>query len=308
MLGSMRPLSAPPEHHYIPPAGYRRLYLQLQWHGQHFHGWQIQQQGERTIQAVLHRACLRFGDCLVPVASGRTDSGVHAEAMPVHVDVAENWSLPIEKVSRALNAHLPSDVAVNHAQWAPAGFHVRFSCGWRAYRYRIYNTPQRQPLLEGRALWVPSALDVQALQAALLPLIGTHDFAAFASREERQTVRRLYDLRWESLDAHHLTLYIRGESFLRHMVRAIVGTVLQVGRGKMTVDQVQDLLVHGQRSAAGANVAAHGLYFVGADYPKFPELKAGIAPELGAQIAPELGAGIAPELEAQILGEQHDFK
>nr|WP_221277086.1 tRNA pseudouridine(38-40) synthase TruA [Deinobacterium chartae] len=239
--------------------------LEVSWLGTHFAGWQSQARGERTVQDELQRALARLGEAARPVAAGRTDAGVHALCMPLHADVRADWRVPPERLARALNAHLPRDVAVLEAAWAPPGFHARFSCRWRAYRYRVCSAPQRQPLEEGRALWVPGPLDAERMRAAAAHLVGEHDFAAFASREERQTRRRLY-----ALEVHqhgdNLEFFVRGESFLRHMVRALVGTLLEVGQGKLDPQAMPGLLVSGARADAGPNVKPYGLYFVGAGY------------------------------------------
>ena len=185
--------------------------------------------------------------------------------MPVHIDVPTGFAVPPDRLARALNAHLPPSVAVLAAGEALPGFHARFSCTERRYVYRLLTAPQRHPLWANRALYVPQPLDVPAMTAAAAHLTGTHDFAAFATQEERQTVRELRGLRvvpgpliWE--------LHVHGESFLRHMVRGLVGTLLLVGQGRLRSDEVADILASRSRAQAGANVPAHGLYFAGASY------------------------------------------
>lgn len=258
------PLPAP---RFRPPDGHRRLRLCVAWDGAPYVGWQSQP-GAPSVQDTLHAAFGRLGaGSLRPVAAGRTDSGVHAEAMPVHVDVPDPFRVPAGRLARALNAWLPPSVAVLEAGEAPPGFHARFSCTERQYVYRLLVTPQRHPLWQGRALHVPGTLDLPAMNAAALRLTGTHDFAAFATQEDRQTVRELRALRvvpgrpvWE--------VQVAGESFLRHMVRGLVGTLLLCGQGRLSPDGVEAVLAGRQRSQAGANVPAHGLYFVGASYPE----------------------------------------
>ncbi len=250
---------------YAPPDGWARLHLELEWDGARFVGWQSQP-GARSVQDTLHAACAALAEAARPVAAGRTDAGVHALCMPAHVDVRLGSLRPTpERLAAALNAHLPPDVAVRSARAAPAGFHARFSCLERAYLYRVLRADARRPLWEGRALRVAAPLDVEAMREAAAPLIGTHDFAAFATREERQTVRELRELRLEER-GELLELHLRGESFLRHMVRGLVGTLLEVGSGRVQADAVQGILLGRDRGAAGRNVPAHGLYFAGARY------------------------------------------
>ncbi|GMA15789.1 tRNA pseudouridine(38-40) synthase TruA [Deinococcus metallilatus] len=256
---------------FAPPPGFERLRLLLAWDGADFAGWQAQRNAP-SVQETLHAALVRLGGAQVarPVAAGRTDTGVHAEAMPAHVDVPEGFRVPPDQLARALNAHLPPSVAVLEARPAPAGFHARFSCTGRRYTYRLLNTPQRHPLWAGRALHVPGPLDVPAMNAAATLLVGTHDFAAFATREDRQTVREVREIAvhpgptvpggsvWE--------VRVAGESFLRHMVRGLVGTLLLVGQGKLGPEEVAEVLAGRERARAGANVPGYGLTFTGASY------------------------------------------
>ncbi|THF70735.1 tRNA pseudouridine(38-40) synthase TruA [Deinococcus sp. Arct2-2] len=251
---------------FAPPAGFVRLRLTVAYHGAQFAGWQSQPH-TRTVQDTLHEAFARLGasGAARPVAAGRTDAGVHAGAMPAHIDVPDSFGLAPQRVARALNAHLPPDLAVLEAAPAPAGFHARFGCTGRAYIYRLWTAQQRHPLWADRALHVSGLLDAGAMNAAAATLIGTHDFAAFATREDRHTVRELRKLEvrttgdlWE--------IDVQGESFLRHMVRGLVGTLLLAGQGHLTPTQTADILQGGQRARAGANVPAHGLTFSGAEY------------------------------------------
>lgn len=249
---------------YAPPPDHQRLYLEVQYLGTHFQGWQMQAQGERTVQAVLHEAIQKFAEAYPPVACGRTDTGVHAENMPVHIDV-KGLRLPISKLKRALNAHLPADVSVLKAELAPQGFHARFSCQWRAYRYDLLLSEDRLPLYETRALRVSHALNLEQMQQAATLLVGEHDFRAFATQEERQTRRIIYDCHLIRSGVH-LSIHIRGESFLRHQIRAIIGTLLLIGSGKMPPADLEALLQGKDRAEAGPNVKPHGLHFLGAGY------------------------------------------
>ena len=253
---------------YSPPANHTRVRLTLAWDGSAFQGWQSQAQGERTLQDTLHAALLRYGPCLRPVAAGRTDAGVHALEMTAHVDVQGGFKVPPERLPRALNLHLPDDLRVLEAHKAPVNFHARHSCSARRYVYRIGRSAQPHPLEMERSLWVLGPLDLEQMKQASRLLVGRHDFAAFATREERQTVRDLYALEWRETAflTPTLELHLRGESFLRHMVRAIVGTLLEVGQGKRSIQSVSELLERGARPTAGRNVDAHGLYFAGAEY------------------------------------------
>lgn len=250
---------------YTPPAGSIRLKLTVAWDGAAYAGWQSQPRLP-SVQDTLQGAFSRLTtDVFRPVAAGRTDAGVHAEAMPVHVDVPVSFGVPLPRLARALNAHLPPTLAVLEAGAAPPGFHARFSCTERRYVYRLLCAPQRHPLWAGRALHIFAPLEVTAMNTAAAALTGTHDFAAFATQEDRQTVRELRALRVVP-DGEIWEIHVVGESFLRHMVRGLVGTLLLVGAGRLEAGAVADILASGERAQAGANVPAHGLYFSGASY------------------------------------------
>ena len=252
------------------PEGWRRLKLILEWDGTNFAGWQVQAKGERTVQGVLERALEPLGVSTRPMAAGRTDAGVHALGMVAHVDVQHQIS--VENVRRALNARLPEDVRVLSCFEVGEDFHSRFSCAWRSYTYRILNARTQSALERHRALWVPQRLEVAPMRHAARHLEGEHDFAAFASQEERQTVRTVFSCDVRSLpiqrssDEQLIEIHVVGESFLRHMVRGIVGTLLEVGLGKLESSQVAQVLISKDRAQAGKNVSPHGLYFLEAGY------------------------------------------
>ncbi len=258
------------------PEGWRRLKLILEWDGTHFAGWQIQAKGERTVQGVLEKALEPLGVCARPIAAGRTDAGVHALGMVAHVDV--EFQFPAENVRRALNSRLPDDVRVLSCVEATDGFHSRFSCAWRSYTYRILNARTQSALERNRALWVPQRLEVAPMRHAARHLEGTHDFAAFASQEERQTVRTIFACDVRSLpiqrksDEQLIEIHVVGESFLRHMVRGIVGTLLEVGFGRLESSQIEQVLSSKDRAQAGKNVGSHGLYFLEAGYQAWSEI------------------------------------
>lgn len=245
----------------------RRWLLTLAWDGRPYAGWQIQNHAS-TVQGSLLEAARALGvaEPVLPVAAGRTDAGVHAEAMPVHWDLPLSLPVSSERLALALNAHLPSDIAVTDAQEVPSDFHARFSCLERRYIYRLWVAPQRHPLWHARALHVHHDLSLPAMNEAAHLLVGTHDFAAFATKEDRSTRRELRRLEVIQQTEHLWEIHVWGESFLRHMVRGLVGTLLLVGRGKLGAGAVMDILQSGERSRAGANVVAGGLYFVGARY------------------------------------------
>lgn len=246
----------------------RRVALGLEYDGTEFAGFQRQAKGERTVQGVLEAALSELpGAVPKVVAAGRTDAGVHALEMVVHYDTED--PVPIERVPMALNTRLPPDLRVLWAKEVPKDFHARKSARWRAYRYRLLLRPEPSALLRHRALWVPEALDLAAMEAALSFFIGEHDFRAFATQETRSTRRTIYAARLRR-EGPELWIEVVGSGFLRGQVRAMVGSLLEVGRKKRPPEWIAELLTQGLRKDAGPTAPAHGLYFLKAGYRPWP--------------------------------------
>ncbi|WP_022798604.1 tRNA pseudouridine(38-40) synthase TruA [Thermus islandicus] len=247
----------------------RRLLLLTEYDGTHFAGLQRQGPGLRTVQGELEGALPGIGALAKAVAAGRTDAGVHALAMPFHVDV--EGKIPVEKVPEALNRLLPEDLKVVGAREVAPDFHARKDALWRAYLYRVLVRPHPSPLLRHRALWVRRPLDLAAIREALPLLLGRHNFLGFAKEEGRQGVRELLEARLEEAEGEaglEVRFYFKGTSFLRGQVRGMVGTLLEVGLGKRPPESLRAVLESGDRRLAGPSAPAHGLYFVEAAYPE----------------------------------------
>jgi tRNA pseudouridine38-40 synthase len=234
------------------------LKLVLEYDGSGFHGW-ARQPGLRTVEGALREAL----DAVYPrwdglAVAGRTDTGVHATGQVASLDV--EGGPPLERSADALNAALPEDVAVLVAEAAPDGFHARFSARSRSYRYRVL-TGRRAPLQARRALWWPRPVDDDALHEAAAALVGEHDFRAFTPTETQHDVfvRDVLDAAW-AREGDRLELTISADSFLRHMVRTIVGTMLEAP------ERVESLLDGAARSDAGLTAPAHGLYLERVEY------------------------------------------
>jgi tRNA pseudouridine38-40 synthase len=245
----------------------RRLKLTIEYDGTLFRGWQVQPTGERTVQGALQAAFAALPGRHGPVhGAGRTDTGVHALAMTAHVD--SDVAIEPRKLRLALNAHLPRDVAVLAVEEVDDAFEAQFGCLYRRYLYRmrVQRDDARGIALDRhRVLSVFRTLDVAAMREAAAAVVGRHDFAAFASRETRSTVRTVYlcELRGEGPELH---LHVAADGFLRTMVRTLVGTLLWVGKGRLSPADFADVLRGRDRGRAGPTVGAQGLYFVEAGY------------------------------------------
>lgn len=255
----------------------QRIALGLEYDGSSFEGWQTQVHG-RTVQDVLEAALAAFADePLATVCAGRTDAGVHARGQVVHFDTTREREL--QSWVRGVNRYLPGQVAVRWARRVPDAFHARFSARVRHYEYWILNDPVRSPLLDRRAGWVFRPLDLPAMQAAGSLLLGTHDFTSFRSSQcqAKSPVRTLSRLEVVAAGAALLQLRFTANAFLHHMVRNIVGTLVEVGTGRREPAWAAAVLAARDRGRAAATFEAAGLYFAGVEYD----------PALGLPIAGE---------------------
>lgn len=244
-----------------------RFALTLEFDGGPFMGLQRQAHGPSVQQAVEDAVYAVTGETVTLHAAGRTDSGVHALAMRVHVDITKKLS-PF-RLMEALNAKLrPDPIAVLACETKPDDWHARFSCIGRAYRYRILNRRAPPTLERGRAWHVARRLDAHAMHRAAQALVGRHDFSTFRSvhcqsQSPVKTLDRL-DIRREG----ELVLIETGaRSFLHHQVRSMVGCLALVGMGRWEEEQVAEALEARDRAALGLNAPPEGLYFVEASYP-----------------------------------------
>ena len=274
------------------------LKLSIQYDGTDFSGSQLQPNG-RTVQGELEAALERLAGSPVRVAlAGRTDAGVHAWRQVAGLDFPEKPGLDSpEAIMTALNGVLPHDVAVTGAEIAPEGFHPRFSAKRRAYRYLLWHSPWPSPLLGRYSLYVRGRLDTEAMSRAAALFEGEHDFAAFAGSgmgvpgDEREggpsTVRTVYEARMHRLDpgancwawdapqpsdapaedeGSLWAIDLVANAFLPQMIRTIVGTLLEVGRGKRTVESISELIESRDRRLAGETARPHGLCLLWVEY------------------------------------------
>ena len=248
---------------------WQRLVLVLEFDGTAFAGWQ-RQANAQGVQEVLEEALARIeGRRIATVASGRTDAGVHAEALPVHADVdAARWRRSPRAYVQGLNQLLPPALRVLAAHAVAADFDARRDCLARVYCYRIWTRPVASALCRWRHWWMPRPLDLSAMHEAACALVGGHAFAAFraagcqAAHPHRFVQRlELHPRPWG------LEILVQADAFLYRMVRFIVGALVEVGLHRRSPDWVRTLIARGAPRPPAA--PAHGLYFVDAIYADF---------------------------------------
>jgi len=236
--------------------------LVIAYDGAAYQGWQVQKTGT-GVQALIETACGKLFPGVKRIqGSSRTDTGVHALGMVAHVEIPRaEFKMSAAKLALALNAHLPEDIRVVSAARCPADFHARFNAKGKQYRYFVWNHRAMNPLLRHTAWHVPLKLDLAAMRAAAKLFPGKHDFKSFAASrnyEMESTVRTLTrcDIRRSGA---LLTFTIEGDGFLYKMCRGIVGTLVQVGQGKIPPADIKTILAHRDRRVAGVSAPAHGL-------------------------------------------------
>jgi tRNA pseudouridine38-40 synthase len=245
-----------------------RYKLIVEYDGAPFSGWQIQAD-QRTVQGTLAAAIEAFsGEKVNLQGAGRTDAGVHARGQVAHMDLAKDWDT--DTVRDALNAHLrPYPVAILSAEKAAADFNARTSAIKRHYRYRILNRRADLTLDSGHAWRVPRPLDTQAMLAAAQKLVGKHDFTTFRSTEcqAKSPVKTLDRLDVER-HGDEVDILASARSFLHNQVRSMVGSLVAVGEGRWSSDDLQKALDARDRTACGQVAPPDGLYLMEVDYEK----------------------------------------
>jgi tRNA pseudouridine38-40 synthase len=243
------------------PAAPRTLRLVVEYDGTGFAGWQ-RQAGQATVQGCLEKAFHAMtGQQVLVRGAGRTDAGVHAEGQVASVEIDSR--IPTLGFLRGLNTFLPPEIAVLDVADMPAGFDARHHARGKIYRYQVWNHPVRSPRFARHSWHVYDPLDTHPMREAAAVLLGEHDFRAFRSSDcdRTNTVRilRRLDVR---RDGSRVSFEVEGTAFLRNMVRILVGTLVAVGKGKLTVSGVAALLESGDRTRAGVTAPACGLTLV----------------------------------------------
>jgi tRNA pseudouridine38-40 synthase len=249
--------------------------LTIAYDGTEFHGWQVQP-GHSTIQGELSAAIERVtGESVLPQGSGRTDAGVHASAQVASFELAA--PIPPPNLLRALNRALPSSIRVLEAEHAHPDFHARHSVKAKTYEYRIFRGEICPPSLARYVYALNWPLDVEKMKHAAALIVGEHDFTSFAATDPdlftrqsgpeipQNNIRTIFSSSW--VEEEGLLIYnVRGNGFLHHMVRNLVGTFLDVGRGQISPGEIASILQQRSRPAAGPTAPARGLFLYSVEY------------------------------------------
>lgn len=236
----------------------RNIKLTLEYDGTHFFGYQTQK-NRRTIQNELEKALRQlFQKKIISHGASRTDSGVHAEGQVVHFETSSQ--LPIKKIQRGLNHYLPQDISVIGISEASSSFHAQYSAKWKVYEYRLLHSKHRSPLESYRAYQFPYPLNLNKMKQAARLLRGRHDFRAFESNGGRRksgvrTIRKFEIKKRKNM----ISILIEADGFLYKMVRSLVGTLLEIGSGKMELSTLRKILSSKDHNLIGPTAPPQGL-------------------------------------------------
>jgi tRNA pseudouridine38-40 synthase len=243
----------------------RNIRLTIAFDGTAYHGWQVQP-GSPTLQGLISEAIARItGESPTLNGSGRTDAGTHARGLVANFITGSR--IPVVRLVRALNGTLPRDIRILSARRVSADFHARRNAVSKVYRYQMYLGPILPPHLRHEYFHFPYPIDITKMQSAACLFAGDHDFASFAKANTAisSTVRRIFRCELKK-KGWRLFLTVEGNGFLHHMVRNMAGTLLEVGRGAIGLDEFQALFVKRDRRLAGFTAPAHGLVLIKVQY------------------------------------------
>jgi tRNA pseudouridine38-40 synthase len=237
----------------------RNIKLILAYDGGRFCGWQRQGNTANTIQAILEEAVSKvIGESVEVNGAGRTDAGVHALGQAASFKTSSDMAA--DEIASRANKALPSDIVIREASDVPERFHARDNAAGKTYVYKSLNRPTVDPFVRKYSYWLPERLDTAQMRRAGELFKGSHDFKAFSSgRSKKSTVRTIYSFDFEEKDGY-IAISYRGDGFLYNMVRIMTGTLIEVGRGVMSLSDVSDSLDGGSRLGAGFTAPPHGLF------------------------------------------------
>lgn len=255
-----------------------RYRLVISYNGSAFCGWQVQNNAPSVQESLQKALKALIGEDITVTGAGRTDTAVHAVRYTAHFDTAKE-GLEATSLCYKLNAILPGGIVVHEVSLVPDDFHARFGARKRTYRYLLHR--RKDPFMEGRSFRCGYPLDVAAMNEAAEMLLGTKDFSCFEKTggNNKTSVCTVYQAHWEKYvpehasllgypaeDGDYLVFTVSADRFLRNMVRAIVGTLIEIGRGKHPAQWIEEVISSGNRSNAGESVPGYALYFIGAEY------------------------------------------
>jgi len=244
----------------------RNIKLTIEYDGTAYHGWQIQP-GLRTIQGVIKEQIAQITQGEVNlIGAGRTDAGVHALGQVANFQTES--AIDLTALQRGLNSLLPADIVVKGVEEVEEGFHARFSAHSKVYEYHILNQPYPSALRRHYAWFIPHDLDLPSMKKCGKLLIGSHDFSSFRASgdESRHSIREIIRLEIEQREDNLIVIVIEANAFLREMVRSIVGTLVDVGRGKTSFAEFKEIFAAHDRRQAGMTAPAQGLFLVEVKY------------------------------------------
>jgi len=238
----------------------RNIRLLIEYEGTNYQGWQVQPKGSTIQGTIEEKLALLTGEAIHLVGSGRTDGGVHAFGQVAHFRTKSK--MDVRTFQRALNSLLPPDIAIRKVKEVEEGFHARKQSKSKVYEYRILNRELRSVFYHGYAWHIPRSLDLTEMEKAAEYLLGEHDFSAFRSvgTPTRTPVRRVIRVEWIEGRDGLIRFEIEANGFLKQMVRAIVGTLVEVGKGKMNSEEFRSVLLSRDRAKAGPTAPARGLF------------------------------------------------
>jgi len=249
----------------------QRIAMAVEFDGSAIHGWQIQDNAS-SVQAELQRSLYEIdGHAVSTMAAGRTDSGVHAEAMLVHADVSkQRWDRSHLAYLHGLNSKLPETIRITGVRAVEADFHARFDCRARSYRYQLWNRSTPSAINRWRHWWMPRELDINAMRKAAEHCMGTQDFSSLRASgcQAAHARRTITSLKIEK-HGSEVVIEVTADGFLYHMVRNLAGNLVRVGLGKQSPEDFKRLILACDRSLGAATAPAHGLYFIDALYDQF---------------------------------------
>ncbi len=242
-----------------------RYFIDLSYSGTNFHGWQIQKNALGVQQVLEEKLSMILKEKIELIASGRTDTGVHARRQVAHFDTLQPFS---DELLFRINHVLPRDIAINSFRLVRPDSHARFDALYREYEYRVSTI--KNPFAYGRSWQFTKELDVEAMNEAAASLLKYEDFECFSkTRTHVKTFRcTITHAAWEKRQDHRLVFRIRANRFLRGMVRAIVGTMIDIGLGKKNLADFEEIIMSRDRGKAGAAAPPEGLYLVDVGFPK----------------------------------------